>query len=64
VLHTDFNAPDQTCHLDLTFVSIQESLPTDVVACPDMVQRMMGLNAACEAPFQVALAEELLARGG
>jgi len=64
VLHTDFNAPDPTCHPELTFVSIRESLPADVVASPDMVEQMMGLNAACEAPFQAALAEELLARGG
>jgi uncharacterized ParB-like nuclease family protein len=47
---------------ELTFVSIRESLPADVVASPDMVEQMMGLNAACEAPFQAALAEEL-ARG-
>ncbi|XP_066393524.1 DIMBOA UDP-glucosyltransferase BX8-like [Miscanthus floridulus] len=63
VLHTDFNAPDPTCHPEITFVSIRESLPADVVASPDMVEQMIGLNAACEAPFQAALAEELLARG-
>jgi len=63
VLHTAFNAPDPTCHPELTFVSIRESLPADVVACPDMVEQMMALNAACEAQFQAALAEQL-ARGG
>lgn len=63
VLHTDFNTPDPAeCHPDLAFVSIRESLPADVVANPDMVEQMMALNAACEAPFQAALAEQLLPR--
>ncbi|NP_001384453.1 DIMBOA UDP-glucosyltransferase BX8 [Zea mays] len=63
MLHTDFNAPDPALHPDITFVSIRESLPAEVVANPDMVEQMMQLNAVCEAPFQAALAGELLARG-
>lgn len=59
VLHTDFNAPDPAAHPELTFVSIRESIPAEVAADPDMVEQMMGLNAACEAPFQAALAQEV-----
>ncbi|OEL31370.1 UDP-glucose iridoid glucosyltransferase [Dichanthelium oligosanthes] len=62
VLHADLNAPDPARHPDFTFVSIRESLPDEVVSSPDMVEQMIGLNAACEAPFQAALAE--LVRGG
>ncbi|PAN10235.1 hypothetical protein PAHAL_2G080700 [Panicum hallii] len=63
VLHADFNAPDPARHPELAFVSIRESLPDEVAASPDQAERMMGLNAACEAPFQAAL-EELVRRGG
>ncbi|XP_062186574.1 DIMBOA UDP-glucosyltransferase BX8-like [Phragmites australis] len=56
VLHTDFNAPDAAQHPEFTFVSIRESLPEEVVAAnADMVEQMVGLNTACEAPFQAAL---------
>jgi UDP-glucosyltransferase BX8/BX9 len=62
VLHTEFNAPDPALHPEFAFVSIRESLPREVVVDnADMVSRMMGFNAACEAPFQAAL-EALLLR--
>ncbi|TVU39879.1 hypothetical protein EJB05_13323, partial [Eragrostis curvula] len=63
LLHTDFNAPDSALHPEFTFVSIRESLPRDVVDNADMVEQMMGLNAACEAPFQASLGELLLLHG-
>jgi len=63
VLHADLNAPDPARHPELAFVSIRESLPDEVAAAgPDPAERMLGLNAACEAPFQAAL-EELVRRG-
>ncbi|KAL6638982.1 hypothetical protein ACP70R_022712 [Stipagrostis hirtigluma subsp. patula] len=58
VLHADLNAPDPARHPELAFVSIGESLPDEVAAGDaDIVEQMVGLNAACEAPFQAALAE-------
>ncbi|RCV10215.1 hypothetical protein SETIT_2G094600v2 [Setaria italica] len=63
MLHADFNAPDPARHPELAFVSIRESIPDEVATSADLVQQMIGLNDACEAPFHAALAAEL-ARGG
>ncbi|TVU39877.1 hypothetical protein EJB05_13320, partial [Eragrostis curvula] len=63
VLHTDFNDPDPARHPEFTFVSIRESLPRDVIDNAGMVEQMMGLNAACETPFQAALEEVLHLQG-
>ncbi|KAK3124857.1 hypothetical protein QOZ80_7BG0594830 [Eleusine coracana subsp. coracana] len=60
VLHADFNAPDPARHPEFTFVSIRENLPREVVYNADMVEQMIGFNAACEAPFQAALEALLL----
>ncbi|KAK3126736.1 hypothetical protein QOZ80_7AG0561560 [Eleusine coracana subsp. coracana] len=60
VLHADFNAPDPAGHPEFTFVSIRENLPREVVDNADMVEQMIGFNAACEAPFQAALEALLL----
>ena len=63
VLHADLDAPDPARHPGFAFVSIRESLPDEVAAAgPDPAERMLGLNAACEAPFQAAL-EDLVCRG-
>ncbi|CAN6213625.1 unnamed protein product [Urochloa humidicola] len=61
VLHADLNAPGPVVRHpdDLAFVSIRESLPGDLAACPDPVRHATALNDACEAPFQAALAAEL-----
>jgi hypothetical protein len=64
VLHADFNAPDPARYPDLAFVSIREHLPDEVAASADLVQQMIDLNDACEAPFEVALAAELARVGG
>ena len=63
VLHADLNAPDPARHPGLAFVSIGESLPDEIASSPDLAERVMSLNTACEAPFQAAL-EDLVRRGG
>uniref|UniRef100_I1Q9D5 UDP-glycosyltransferases domain-containing protein n=1 Tax=Oryza glaberrima TaxID=4538 RepID=I1Q9D5_ORYGL len=56
VVHTTFNAPYAARHPELTFVPIHERLP-DAATDPgtDLVEQMLALNAACEAPFREAL---------
>uniref|UniRef100_A0A0E0E9I7 Glycosyltransferase n=1 Tax=Oryza meridionalis TaxID=40149 RepID=A0A0E0E9I7_9ORYZ len=56
VVRTTFNAPDAARHPELTFVPIHERLP-DAATDPgtDLVEQMLVLNAACEAPFREAL---------
>ncbi|EEC81786.1 hypothetical protein OsI_25491 [Oryza sativa Indica Group] len=56
VVRTTFNAPDAARHPELTFVPIHERLP-DAATDPgtDLVEQMLALNAACEAPFREAL---------
>ncbi|KAF0909006.1 hypothetical protein E2562_030546 [Oryza meyeriana var. granulata] len=56
IIHTTFNAPDAARHPELTFVPMHECLP-DGVTDPgaDLVEQMLALNAACEAPFREAL---------
>ncbi|KAF0900075.1 hypothetical protein E2562_026811 [Oryza meyeriana var. granulata] len=60
VLHTGFNAPDPARHRELAFVPIHETLPEEATS-PDagIVAQLIALNAACEAPFQDALASLL-----
>uniref|UniRef100_A0A0E0LIV7 Glycosyltransferase n=1 Tax=Oryza punctata TaxID=4537 RepID=A0A0E0LIV7_ORYPU len=64
VIHTTFNAPDAARHPELTFMPMHERLP-DAVADPgaDLVEQMLALNAACEAPFREAL-RWVVRRGG
>ncbi|KAB8104897.1 hypothetical protein EE612_038134 [Oryza sativa] len=56
VVRTTFNAPDAARHPELIFVPIHERLP-DAATDPgtDLVEQMLALNAACEAPFREAL---------
>uniref|UniRef100_A0A0D9WX88 Glycosyltransferase n=1 Tax=Leersia perrieri TaxID=77586 RepID=A0A0D9WX88_9ORYZ len=67
VIHADFNAPDASRHPDLTFVPLHESLPdavTAAAAAGDLVEQMLALNAACEAPFRDALIRCVARRDG
>lgn len=65
VVRTTFNAPDAARHPELTFVPIHERLP-DAATDPgtDLVEQMLALNAACEAPFREALRWVVRRRGG
>ncbi|KAL6594982.1 hypothetical protein ACP70R_048085 [Stipagrostis hirtigluma subsp. patula] len=60
VLHADFNGPDAARHPELDFVSIRETAPVEVTSPGhDILEQLLALNAACEAPFRQALASLL-----
>ncbi|XP_048425027.1 UDP-glucose iridoid glucosyltransferase-like [Pyrus x bretschneideri] len=57
VIHTQFNSPNPSNHLDFTFFPIQDGLTGEEISSGNLVAILLAINANCKVSFRQRLAQ-------